>query len=319
MNKKKKSLFYSYLYDSLKFYETAVLIYNTIKNPSEPIYPDLRAQEEMKIFHMARSFEALSKAYLASYGLLIVYPSLLISAVKKGVYKAPRHLEKELNSLSILARQALNPKKMIEKLKHDPIGRSQLPDLFKSTSNFFQQINEREFASLYNKISEFLHKPVDQRNYAEIMTLRKEITRVMQLKNVHERFYEILKKCIEGNINEDICKNLTQESKEMLSSFSNKEYLLDQILSILDLGFQEMFDGILYASYLARAAEIADYTVGRTEDDEKYLAEIIDHQQEIFDFLSKMQEINKVLIKDDELDDFMSQIEEEARKYFKHE
>ena len=37
----------------------------------------------MKIFHIARSYE-VSKAYLASYGLLIIYPSIVISAVRKG-------------------------------------------------------------------------------------------------------------------------------------------------------------------------------------------------------------------------------------------
>ncbi|WP_252896640.1 conjugal transfer protein [Metallosphaera hakonensis] len=288
-----------------------------IKNSREPLYPDLRAQEEMKIFHIARSFETLGKAYLTSYGFLIIFPSLIISTAKKGGLRAPRHLQKELNSLSILARQALNPKKLTNKLKHDPLGKSQLPDLFISSAKFMEQIGEKELATLYNKVSAYLSKPNNQRKYDDISQLRKEITDLIRFKEIYKELFEILKNCIEENSNEAICKTLTDETKKTLSSFINKTYLLDQIFSLLDLGLQGLYDGILYTAYLARAAEIADYTVGRTEEDEKYLAEIIDHQAEMFELLKRIEETNNQLIKDHELDDFMGQIEEESREFFK--
>lgn len=314
---KKRSIFYNYLYDSLRFYSVASMIYEKIKNLNEPVLPDLKAQEEMKLFHIARSYEALSKAFLVSYGFLVIYPSLVISVAKKKVERSPRHLEKELNSLSILVRQALNPRKIAEKLRHDPLGRSHLPSLLRSTAKFEQQIGESELASFTNKVADFLSKKPNERRYSDLIALRRELVKVIQFREMYNRLFEILKKCLQSNANDDICKDLTEEDREILASLADKPYLLDQIITMLDLGFQELYDAIMYTAYLARAAEIADYNIGRTEEDEKYLAEVLDHQQEIFNFLIKIQQTNAKLIKDDELDEFMSQIEEQARESFK--
>lgn len=314
---KKRSIFYNFIRDSLRFYGAALAIYDKIKNPNEPVFPDLRSQEEMKLFHIARSYEALSKAFLASYGFLIIYPSLLISVTKKGAEKAPRHLQKELNSLLILVRQALNPEKIVKKLRHDPIGSSQIPDLLRATAKFERQIGERELASFNERIATYLGKRPNERRYDDLLALRKELTRVIQFKEIYTQLLEILKKCLESNSNNEICKGLTNESKEILAILVDKPYLLDQIITILDVSFQELYDALLYTAYLARAAEIADYNIGRTEEDEKYLAEVLDNQQEIFDFLSKIQKINEKLIKNDELDEFMSQIEDQAKESFK--
>ena len=315
---KKRSAFYKGLYDSLKFYGAAFTLYEKTKHPSGPIFPDLRGLEELKIFNIARSYEALSKAYLAAYGFLVVYPSFVISVVKKGDVKAPRHFQKELISLSILIRQSLNLsyEETIKKLGHDPLGRSHLPALLRTTAKFEQQIGERELASFNNKVADFLSKKPNERRYSDLVSLRKESIRAIQFREIYSQLFEILKKCVQNNSNDEICKNLTDEDRRLLALLNDKPYLLDQIIIMLELSFQELYDAILYTAYLARAAEIADYTIGRNEDDEKYLAEVMDHQQEVFDFLSKMQEINMRLIKDDQLDEFMSQLEELSRSTY---
>jgi hypothetical protein len=88
---------------------------------------------------------------------------------------------------------------------------------------------------------------------------------------------------------------------------------------MLELGFQELFDSLLYTAYLARAAETADYIIGREETDEKYLEEVRDHQSEMIEFMKRMAEINSELVKADELDDFMTEVESEARKELQKE
>ena len=88
---------------------------------------------------------------------------------------------------------------------------------------------------------------------------------------------------------------------------------------MLELGSQELFDSLLYTAYLARAAETADYIIGREEMDEKYLEEVRDHQSEMIEFMKRMAEINRKLVKADELDDFMTEVESEARKELQKE
>jgi len=113
MKKKRKSTFVNFLLNSLNFFGTTLAIYESIQK-GEKLYPDIKSLEEQKIFNIARSFETLSKAFLATYGTLIIYPALLISVVKKGHVKAPRHFQKMINSLKTLIRQALNREKIIK-------------------------------------------------------------------------------------------------------------------------------------------------------------------------------------------------------------
>ena len=83
--------------------------------------------------------------------------------------------------------------------------------------------------------------------------------------------------------------------------------------------FQELFDSLLYTAYLARAAETADYIIGREEMDEKYLEEVRDHQSEMIKFMKTMAEVNRELVNADELDEFMAEVESEARKKLQKE
>ena len=118
---------------------------------------------------------------------------------------------------------------------------------------------------------------------------------------------------------DEICKNLPNESELLLNFYKEKPYLIDQLITMLELGFQELFDSLLYTAYLARAAETADYIIGREEMDEKYLEEVRDHQSEMIEFMKIMAEINSELVKADELDEFMAEVESEARKELQKE
>jgi len=84
---------------------------------------------------------------------------------------------------------------------------------------------------------------------------------------------------------------LPNESELLLNVYEEKPYLIDQAITMLDQGFQELFDSLLYTAHLARAAESADYIVGREEMDEKYLGEVRDHQNEMIEFLKIMAEV----------------------------
>jgi len=313
MKKKRKSTFVNFLLNSLNFFGTTLAIYESIQK-GEKLYPDIKSLEEQKIFNIARSFETLSKAFLAAYGTLIIYPALLISVVKKGHVKAPRHFQKMINSLKTLIRQALNREKIIKELGHDPIGRSQIPDLLSATAKLLEQIGEKQLAEIYKSLSKYLREPANQRSYDKLLELRKRITAAVQFKDAYKQLLDIIEKCIEKPTEDEICKNLPDESKQLLNFYKEKPYLIDQVISMLDLGFQELFDSLLYTAYLARAAETADYIVGREEIDEKYLEEVRDHQNEMIEFMKSVAEVNKDLVKADELDEFMAEVESEARK-----
>ncbi|BDC00290.1 conjugal transfer protein [Saccharolobus caldissimus] len=318
MKKKRKSTFVNFLLNSLSFFDAALAIYERIQKGEKP-YSDIKSLEEQKIFNIARSFETLSKAFLATYGTLIIYPALLISVVKKGYVKAPRHFQKIINSLNILVRQALNAGKIIEKLGHDPIGKSQIPSLLAVTAKLLRQIGEKQLAETYDSLVNYLRKPANQRAYKELLELRKKITAAAQFKDVYKQLLDIIEKCIEERTEDEICKNLPNESKQLLNFYKEKPYLIDQVITMLDLGFQELFDSLLYTAYLARAAETADYIVGREEIDEKYLEEVRDHQNEMIEFMKSIAEVNKELVKADELDEFMAEVESEARKELQKE
>jgi hypothetical protein len=113
MKRKRKSTFVNFLSNSLSFFDATLAVYERIQK-GEKLYSDIKSLEEQKIFNLARSFETLSKAFLAMYGTLIIYPALLISVVKKGRVRAPRRFQKIIISLNTLIRQALNHKNIIK-------------------------------------------------------------------------------------------------------------------------------------------------------------------------------------------------------------
>jgi len=318
MKKKRKSTFVNFLLNSLSFFDTTLAIYERIQKGEKP-YSDIKSLEGQKIFNLARSFETLSKAFLATYGTLIIYPALLISVVKKGQVKAPRHFQKMINSLSKLLRQALNHKKIIRDLRHDPIGRSQIPRLLSDTAELLEQIGEEQLAEIYKSLSDYLSKPANQRSYDKLLELRKRITATVQFKDAYEQLLNIIEKCVEKSNEDEICKNLPNEIELLLNVYKEKTYLIDQAISILEQSFLELFDSLLYTAYLARAAETADYIIGREEMDEKYLGEVRDHQSEMIEFMKIMAEVNRELVKDDELDEFIAEVESEARKELQRE
>jgi hypothetical protein len=316
--KKRKSTFANFILNSLSFFDATLAIYERIQKGEKP-YSDIKSLEEQKIFNLARSFETLSKAFLATYGTLIIYPALLISVVKKGHVKAPRRFQKIINSLNILLRQALNREKIIEQLRHDPIGRSEIPALLSATAKLLEQLGEERLAKIYKSTSEYIKNPANQRRYDKLLELRKRITAAYQLKDAYEQLLNIIEKCVEKRTEDEICENLPNESKLLLNVYKEKPYLIDQAITMLELGFQELFDSLLYTAYLARAAETADYTIGRAEMDEKYLEEVRDHQSEMIKFMKTMAEVNRELVKSDELDEFMAEVESEARKVLQKE
>ena len=318
MKTKRKSTFVNFLSNSLSLFDATLAIYKSIQK-GEKLYSDIKSLEEKKIFNIARSFETLSKAFLATYGTLIIYPALLISVVKKGHVKAPRHFQEMINSLNTLIRQTLNHKNIIEKLRHDPIGKSQIPDLLSKTAELLEQIGEKQLAEVYKSLSKYLREPANQRSYDKLLELRKRITAAVQFKDAYKQLLDIIEKCIEKRMEDEICKNLPNESELLLNSYKENPYLIDQVITMLELGFQEFFDSLLYTAYLARAAETADYIIGREEMDEKYLEEVRDHQSEMIEFMKIMAEINRELVKADELDEFMAEVESEARKELQKE
>ncbi|BDC18263.1 conjugal transfer protein [Acidianus sp. HS-5] len=314
MSKKRKSVFVEFISNSLEFLDVALSIYDKLQSGKEPPFSGVRSLEYQKIFNLARSFETLSKAYLSAYGGLIVYPAFLIAKVRKGSQAASRYEQKVIKSLGILVNQSLNEEKIKKNLGHDPVGKSQIPSLLRATAKFLRQLREKEIAQLYEQVANYLEQ--SDRTYIQLREIRTRMLSVIQLKEAHERLLNIIEKCLQSGSEDEICKNLPSDAEKVFGVYKEKPYLVDQILTMLDLGIQEMFDAMVYTAYLAKAAAIADYRIGR---DEKYLEEVRDHQKEIIEFMMKYAQINKELKKSDELDEFMSEVEDNARQHLTEE
>jgi hypothetical protein len=88
---------------------------------------------------------------------------------------------------------------------------------------------------------------------------------MVQFKDAYEPLLNIIEKCIEKRVEDEICENLPNESELLLNFYKEKPYLIDHVITMLERSFQELFDSLLYTAYLARAAETADYIIGREE------------------------------------------------------
>ncbi len=59
--------------------------------------------------------------------------------------------------------------------------------------------------------------------------------------------------------------------------------------------------------------------MGRKETDEKRLGEVRDRRREMIEFTKIMAEVNRESVNADELDEFMAEVESEARKVLQKE
>ena len=59
--------------------------------------------------------------------------------------------------------------------------------------------------------------------------------------------------------------------------------------------------------------------MGREETDEKRLGEVRDRRSEMIEFTKTMAEVNRELVNADELDEFVAEVESEARKVLQKE
>ncbi|BCU68590.1 hypothetical protein HS7_20270 [Sulfolobales archaeon HS-7] len=186
-----------------------------------------------------------------------------------------------------------------------------------ATAKFLRQLGEKEIAELYEQVADYLKQ--SNKTYMELLEIRKRVVSSIQLKEVHKQLLDIIEKCLQSGSEDEICKNLPNDAEKIFGVYKEKPYLVDQILTILDLGIQEMLGAMVYTAYLAKAAAIADYSAGRDENDEKYLGEVRDHQKEIIEFMMKYAQINKEFVKSDEVDEFMREVEDNARQHLSGE
>jgi len=270
--------------------------------------------EEKKIEDIASSYENFSKAFLAGYGVLILLPVSIISVSNKAHLRFPRLVQNVINSFTNLVKDAVNEEKIAEKLKHDPIGKSHIAELLSTTSKLMFELKQRELGRLYRRVKEYITKPPEKRRYDELLNIRKDLVNSFSLRNLNDRILNLMRLCLLSPPEEaeGYCKQLSDEQKLIISTLIDEPYLLDQILSMLDLGNQKLFDYLLYTAFLTNAY-IKRFTKGRTDEDWEYLKDVKDHQKEILENLVELKKEISKLYKSDEFDEYISEVEEKVR------
>jgi len=317
--RKKRSIFNNFVRDGIGFFEEAQAAYDRLQNKAEEV-KDVRSLEEKKMFSIARAYEAFSKALLSTYGTIILIPVAIFSVNSNANLRFPRHLQRIENSFRELIRQGTSPKVIKKKLGHDPVGGSKIVELLRASSELLNELGQTELKKLFDDINRFIEKPPKDRNYKELQDLRKKITVSFTLRELSNEVTSLLEECLLSYPEEsaEYCQALSEKDKKVLKILLDKPYLLDQILSIMDLGVYELLDTLLYTAYLAHAASgIAAYSEGREDVDEKYLEELRDHQKEMLDNLKHVSDALYEIAYNDEFDEVLADIEEKARSLLK--
>ncbi|QKR00338.1 conjugal transfer protein [Metallosphaera tengchongensis] len=313
--RKKRSTFYNFVNDGEGFFEEAQAAYDRLQNKAKEV-KNIRALEEKKIFSMSRAYEAYSKALLSTYGAIILMPVAILSIGGKSSIRFPRQIQEIESTFRELIKQATSPNIVRKKLSHDPIGGSKIVELLRASSELLRKLGQPELKNLFDEVNTFIKKPTKDRRYEDLSNLKKRITSSFRLRDLNDNIINLLRSCLLPNPNETTgyCKGLSDREKEIIKILLDKPYLLDEILSIMDLGLYALTDTLLYTAYLAHAAKgVAAYSEGRDENDEKYLEETRDHQKEMLENLAQVSNALHEISYNDEFDDFLADINEKAR------
>jgi hypothetical protein len=310
-----------YLTDSERFMVIAKTCLEKLESSKDSLSDlEREALEDGYVFHVARAAETLSKALLSTYGLFMTDTiSGLVSMefFLKNAYDTSQ-LEENLMKvggtlldLRDFFDKATNEKQVRKEFSHDPAGEigknAYFKQLFTDAARLLRRLNDDELAELLDDFLSYLEAEDFRRKYDELNLIKKRLEGL----NFEDRFKELmslLRACFSGSASDNRCfwfldslawflnlLNLSDEQKKEIDSVvkvvkkvaklyeedsSYKQKVLEEV-RLWERFAVNIFESLLYAAYLARAAKRGEYSADRGIDDKAYLSDVKMHIHDV--------------------------------------
>ena len=259
------------------------------------------ALEDGYVFHVARAAETLSKALLSTYGFFMgdtIAGLVLLEFLLKNTYDTSQ-LEENLKigstprDLLNFLEKATNKKQVKKAFSHDPAGEigknAYFERLFADTARLLRMLNDDKLAELLEDFLSYLKAEDLRRRYNELDRIKKGLEGL----DFEDRFKELmslLRACFSRSASDNRCfwfldsidsvKVIKKVVKPYEEDSSYKQKVLEEV-RLWERFAVNIFESLLYAAYLARAAKVSEYSADREIDDEAYLSDVKTHIHDV--------------------------------------
>jgi hypothetical protein len=207
--------------------------------------------------------------------------------------------------------KATNEKQVRKEFSHDPAGEigknAYFKQLFTDAARLLRMLNDDKLAELLDDFLSYLEAEDFRRKYDELNLIKKRLEGL----NFEDRFKELmslLRACFSGSASDNRCfwfldslawflnlLNLSDEQKKEIDSVvkvvkkvaklyeedsSYKQKVLEEV-RLWERFAVNIFESLLYAAYLARAAKRGEYSADRGIDDKAYLSDVKMHIHDV--------------------------------------
>jgi hypothetical protein len=316
----KESLAQGYLRDSERFMVIAKTCLEKLESSKDSLSGlEREALEDGYVFHVARAAETLSKALLSVYGFFmtaIIWGLVSLEFFLKNTYDTSQLEENlkvgdTLSDLPDFLEKATNEEQIRKEFSHDPAGEigknAYFKQLFTDVARLLRRLNDNELAELFDGFLSYLKAEDFRRRYNELDRIKKGLEGL----DFEDRFKELmslLRACFSGSADNNRCSwllgslawfldllNLSDEQKKEIDfvvkvvknvvkqyeeDSSYKQKVLEEV-RLWERFAVNIFESLLYAAYLARAAKVSEYSADRGIDDEAYLSDVKMHIRDV--------------------------------------
>jgi len=296
-NKQKESPFSYFVKNGIGFLKDAKSIWNSLFQSNDVMDHDVMEYREMhKIAHLARCAESFVKALMLIYDEIILFPVFLlmkkVEATENERFQEVKELGRKLKNRAISIEK-------LEKLNHDPVLNSEIPQIFLKSSEILFSINEKELGNVYKDIYSHLNsfkgkkksERIKQRKFSDVQKLRVKLTENIDMAKYMSDALEALR----GTLN---LEPLDEKVRESIKYMEKNPNIFKNLVNIVNIWFQELIDLLLLTDYLSDATTKGFYPSDINA--KNYLDEIREMQSYIMDYLSSMGDYLHTLIKNPE-------------------
>jgi hypothetical protein len=291
-----------YLRDSERFMVIAKTCREKLESSKDSLSDlEREALEDGYVFHVARAAETLSKALLSVYGFFttaIIVGLVSMEFFLKNTYDTSQ-LEENLkvgDTLSDLLgflKKATNEEQIRKEFSHDPAGEigknAYFKQLFTDAARLLRRLNDNELAELFDYFLSYLEIEDFRRRYNELDRIKKGLEGL----DFEDRFKELmslLRACFSRSASDNRCfwfldsidsvKVIKKVVKLYEEDSSYKQKVLEEV-RLWERFAVNIFESLLYAAYLARAAKVGEYSADRGIDDKAYLSYVKMHIHDV--------------------------------------
>jgi len=256
---------------------------------------------------------------LSTYGFFMgdtIAGLVLLESLLKNTYDTSQ-LEENLKigstprDLLDFLEKATNKKQVKKEFSHDPAGEigknAYFERLFTDAARLLRMLNHDKLAELLEDFLSYLKAEDLRRRYDELDRIKKGLEG-LDFEERFKKLMSLLRACFSGSASDNRCfwfldslawflnlLNLSDEQKKEIDSVvkevkevvklyeedsSYKQKVLEEVRLWRRFAVN-IFESLLYAAYLARAAKVSEYSADREIDDEAYLSDVKMHIHDV--------------------------------------